>query len=316
MKRKIKVFLFFLILIILVGIVIYNGVPEILSEKTENFKTQKEFSMFFFNKEKIGILEIKGAIFESQEILEKLDKLVNDDSVKGIIVRINSPGGAVGASQEICKALEEMRKKKIIVSSIENIGASGAYYIALGTEKIFSNPGAITGSIGVIMEFYNSSKLWDKIGVSFKTIKSGKYKDIGNPVREMTEEEKKLLQSASDDVYNQFLAQIKKSRKKILEKKFKKLGFKTLDSYINFIANGKIFTGRQAYKYGLIDELGNIYDAAEYIKGKLKLKGKIEFYYPKNRKYPFFLSFLNNFSLKENLPLRGINMLYIVPFSK
>lgn len=244
----------------------------------------------FNNDARIGVLEINGAIMQSRPILEKYIELIEDPSVKGVIIRINSPGGAVGASQELYSVIKKYKDKenKPVCVSIENIGASGGYYAALAADRIYADPGALTGSIGVIMEFYNSSELWDKIGVDFKTIKSGKYKDMGNPVRDMTTEEESILKASSDDVYDQFTQAVVREREPYLRAAMKKQKIEKMDDYVEFIANGKIFSGRQAKEYGLIDECGDIYDVAALMKGSLKLTGDIEFVYPKvKKKFPF-----------------------------
>ncbi len=266
---------------------------------------------------KIAVLEISGPIFDSHQYVKELEELINNPWVAAVIIRINSPGGAVGSSQELYNTIKTMKQKKPIIASIENVGASGAYYLAMATDKIYANPGSITGSIGVIMEFYNTENLWEKIGVSFKVIKSGEYKDIGSPVREMTPEEREFLKASSDNVYEQFLEALKSQRGDILyARKAAELEFKELDAYLHTIADGKIYTGQQAYEIGLIDELGSLYDAADYLHEELNLPRKYDFVRPRRKRFPF-LGIISDIRQFVEINARsGIQILYMCPVSR
>jgi len=198
-------------------------------------------------------LDINGPIYESEAVLEIVRDLRADKDCKGVLVRVESPGGAVGSSQEILAALRGLKEQGIpLVVSFGNIAASGGYYIALAGEKIFANPGTVTGSIGVIFQFPEIEKLMDKAGVSLQTVKSGALKDVGNLSRKATPQEMAYLQTVIDDTYDQFLDDVSAARG--IEK----------DS-LRRHADGRIFTGRQALAAGLVDTLGGLDDAKAWL---------------------------------------------------
>ncbi|MBO8143274.1 MAG: signal peptide peptidase SppA [Thermodesulfobacterium sp.] len=211
-----------------------------------------------FGKPQIGVLQIKGVILESEEYLMAIKEMAKKDSIKAIVVRIDSPGGSVGASQEIFEELKKTRRIKPVVVSMGSVAASGGFYVALGGEKIFASPGTITGSIGVVLELPNIEKLLKKIGVETETIKSGAYKDTGSIYRPLTPEERKYLVQKVKLIHDQFIRTISKERKISLEK-------------VKEIADGKIFTGEEALALGLIDKLGNFWDAVEEAKKMAKI---------------------------------------------
>lgn len=198
-------------------------------------------------KEKIALIRIEGVIVDSKVIVDELHRYGKDDSIKAILLRIDSPGGAVAPSQEIYDAVLRVREEngKKVVTSMGSVAASGGYYIASATDLIFANPGTLTGSIGVIMELTNFQGLFEKLGLKSVTIKSGKNKDVGSPFREMKEEERALLQEVLDDVHSQFIEAVSQGRS---------LDIETVRS----LADGRIFTGRQAKAVGLVDELGSL----------------------------------------------------------
>ncbi len=202
----------------------------------------------FTSGDKVAVLRVEDVIIDSQIYLESIDAIAKDDNVKALVVRIDSPGGSVGPSQEIYSELKKLGKELPIVASIGGVGASGGYYIACATEKIYANPGSITGSIGVIAQFASYEKLLDWAKIDVEVIKSGKYKDVGSPFREMDETDKQYIQELIDNVYSQFKSVVASSRD---------LGTEQVDS----IAEGKIYTGEQALNLKLIDELGTINDA-------------------------------------------------------
>jgi protease-4 len=212
--------------------------------------------------DKIAVVEIKGIIIDSKRVLENLKRFAEDRNIKGIILRIDSPGGAVAPSQEIYSEVRNIQKagEKSIVASFGNVAASGGYYVAAATERIVSNPGTITGSIGVIMEMSNIEKLLEKVGIESYVIKSGKFKDIGSPTRPMTEDERIVIQNVLDDVYMQFIEDVAKARGMELEK-------------VRQIANGSIFSGRQALGLGLVDQLGSFQDAVDLTKELAGIEG-------------------------------------------
>ena len=155
--------------------------------------------------DKIAIVEVKGVITQSSGIIEEIHQYEEDEGVKAIILRIDSPGGGVGPSQEIYREILKVKSKKKVVTSMGSVAASGGYYIACASDLIVANPGTITGSIGVLMEFTNIEELFKKIGIKGVVLKSGEHKDIGSPFREMTPEEKKIIQGVIDNVHQQFI---------------------------------------------------------------------------------------------------------------
>jgi len=201
--------------------------------------------------EKVALVTIEGVIVDSKEVIEQLERHRLNPSVKAIVVRINSPGGAVAASQEIYKGLLKLRESgKPVVASMGSVAASGGYYIASAADQIMANPGSITGSIGVIMQIPNISGLMQKIGVKAVVIKSGEHKDLASAIREPTDAERRILQGVLDDVHSQFIEAVAKSRRMAREK-------------VEALADGRIFSGRQAVALGLVDEVGDLQDAVE-----------------------------------------------------
>jgi len=221
--------------------------------------------------EKVGIIEINGVIADSEDVMRHLKQFREDKGIKAIVVRINSPGGAVGPSQEIFREIRKTVVTKKVVASMGTIATSGGYYIAAGANGIVANPGSITGSIGVIMGFTNYEELLQKIGLVPIVVKSGEYKDIGSPVREMKPEEKKILQDFAKKIHRQFIEDIVDGRK---------MDRKSVES----LADGRIFTGQESKEFGLVDRLGNLEDAIEWAGQLAGIKGKISTVYAKEKK--------------------------------
>jgi protease-4 len=220
--------------------------------------------------DKIAIVEIKGVISQSSGIIEELQLYLEDEGVKAIILRIDSPGGGVGPSQEIHREILKGKSKKKVVTSMGSVAASGGYYIACASDLIVANPGTITGSIGVLMQFSNFEELLKKIGIKGMVLKSGEHKDIGSPFREMTPEEKRIMQEVLDNVHQQFIQAVADGRK--------------LDySKVVQIADGRILTGEQAKNFGLVDKMGNLQDTIDITAKMVGIKGKPNVLYPKKR---------------------------------
>ncbi|WP_020675637.1 signal peptide peptidase SppA [Geopsychrobacter electrodiphilus] len=201
--------------------------------------------------EKIGVIEVNGPITASDGLIKNLIDFRDNKSIKAVILRIDSPGGAVGPSQEIYSEVVKLQKIKPVVVSMGSVAASGGYYIAAPAKRLFANPGTITGSIGVIMSFPNYEGLMEKVGVSSTVVKSGRFKDIGSNSRPFTPDERILMQALIDDVYSQFVEAVS-------------LGRDIPANKVREIADGRIFSGRQALAVGLIDELGGFQDALAY----------------------------------------------------
>ena len=194
----------------------------------------------------VGVVDLTGVIIDPRKALRNLEKFEKDSRVGAVVIRLNSPGGAVAPSQEIYQAVKTY--KKPVVASMGSVAASGAYYVACGAKKIFANAGTITGSIGVIMEFVNLEKLYDWAKVQRYSLKTGKYKDTGADYKAMEPEGRELLQGMIDDVLVQFKEAVSVGRK---------IPLKQLDG----IADGRVFSGTQAKKLGLVDEVGTFRDA-------------------------------------------------------
>ena len=257
------------ILSVLTGIFLPKGKSQHKNAIQAKYEDSSYFSLSpisvgeHFKQDRISIIKLEGIINDSpgssifkdltssNSALELITKATKDSSIKGIVLRINSPGGTVAASQELYKAIINAKKKKPVVISFGDIAASGGYYIASAGDVIFANPGTLTGSIGVITSYLNFYDLLNKIGVKGVVIKSGEFKDIGNPTRPLTEQERKILQALLDDSYDQFLTDVSHGRN-IPKKKVAEL------------AKGLIYTGKQAKKIGLVDYIGDYYKAIKY----------------------------------------------------
>jgi protease-4 len=223
--------------------------------------------------EKVGVIEIEGMMTEAREVIEQIKTFRERESIKAIVLRINSPGGPVGPAQEIYREIEKSVEEKKVVASLGSIAASGGYYVASAADRIMANPGTITGSIGVVMGYTNFQELFKKIGLSPVVIKSGEYKDLASPVREMSEKEREILQTFTDNIHTQFIEDVAQGRGESPDA-------------IRKIADGRIFSGETAMQYGLVDRLGNLADAIEWAGRLGGIKGKIRSVYPPEKKLP------------------------------
>lgn len=226
-------------------------------------------SLSFNNK--IGVIPINGVIKDADTIIEQLIRFRRDKGIKAIILRIDSPGGGVGPSQEIYSETRRTTQAKKVIASLGSLTASGAYYIAAGADKIVANPGTLTGSIGVLMEFITIEELLKKIGIEMQVIKSGEFKDIGALNRKMTDREREMLIRLLEDIRNQFVTAVAKGRNMPREKVLE-------------IADGRIFSGREAKKIGLVDSLGNFRDAVDLAKTMANIKGEVKLVYPERKR--------------------------------
>lgn len=217
----------------------------------------------------VAVVRIEGPIFEVEDTLKELEEFRESETVKAVVVRINSPGGAIGPSQEVFEQIKRVRAagKKVIIS-MGALAASGGYYIASAGDKIVANSGTITGSIGVIMQNFGVERVLKTLNIQPRTITSGKYKDAGTPFREMTSEDRDYLQSLADQMYEIFLKDIAEARGMPLEK-------------VRTLAEGKIYAGAQAKELGLVDELGNLYVAIDIAKKEAGLPEDAKIRWPK-----------------------------------
>jgi protease-4 len=222
--------------------------------------------------DRIALIRVEGVILDSQTTVGELKRFSENPSVKAIVIRIDSPGGGVVPSQEIYDAVKRVRSKnnKAVIASMGSVAASGGYYIAAATDRIVANPGTLTGSIGVIMETANVEGLLQKIGVEGVVIKSGKYKDVGSPLRKMSADERSLLQAVMDDVHKQFIEAVAEGRS--LEPRAAQA-----------LADGRIFTGRQAKEAKLVDELGDLEDAIQLAADVVGIEGEPKVIEPRRR---------------------------------
>jgi len=220
----------------------------------------------------IAVVEADGAIMDSQKIIDNLIEAERNKDIKAIILRVNSPGGAVAPVQEIYEEIVRIDKIKPVYASMATVAASGGYYISAACRKIFASAGTLTGSIGVIISLVDLSKLYDFAKISVSTIKAGKYKDAGNPARPLTEEERKKMQSTISDVHQQFVKDIVAKRQALIKRD------------IDELAQGQIFSGKEALDYGLIDSIGSLWSAGREIHKELNLKGDFGLRFIKKRK--------------------------------
>jgi protease-4 len=229
-------------------------------------RDEESFSAFG---SKIAVVDLNGVIFSPKQIVPQLKKFADDDSVKAIIIHVNSPGGGVAASEEIYREVKRIRdeKKKRIVASIETVGASGAYYVASATNKIYADKGSVVGSIGVIAEWVNYGELlrWAKLNAI--TLKAGEFKDTGSPTREMTPAEREYMQGLIDNMHTQFIQAVADGRH-------------AKEADIRAIANGKVWTGEQANGMKLVDEIADFEGAVKDTARAVNISGEPTLLYP------------------------------------
>ena len=223
---------------------------------------------------KIGVIEVTGPITGSKKTLEDLRRFEEKDSIKGIVVRIDSPGGAVAPSQEIFEAVKEAKATKPLAVSMGTTAASGGYYIACGADTIFANPGTITGSIGVITQLFNVEKLLERVDIQVNTVKTGEFKDAGSPFNKFTPEERKYFSDLLANIYDQFVTDVAERR-----------GLEV--SKVENLADGRVFTGKQAKEYKLVDKLGSLQDAVDFVKQDAGIDGEVDLVYPKEEDIGF-----------------------------
>ena len=221
-------------------------------------------------REKIGIVNIEGAITDSEPVVTQLVQFRKDKGIKAIVLRIDSPGGAVAPSQEIYWEVKKAAATKTVIASMGKVAASGGYYVACAANKIVANPGTLTGSIGVLMEFLQVEELLKKIGVGLEVLKTGEFKDIGSPHRKLSEKDRELISSLMSDIQKQFVEAVARGRNLPIEK-------------VREIADGRILSGAQSKEHGLVDELGNFQDALDLAKKMTGVEGEVTLVYPKKK---------------------------------
>ncbi len=269
---------------VLLMVVLFFFILMIFASYTMKVFKAESTSVGLSNKKgAIAVIEIEGPIMKAKPVVELLQKAEKSNGIKAIILRINSPGGAVGPTQEIYEEIRRIdgpykgadsKEGKPIYASFGAIAASGGYYIGAATRKIYSSPGTLTGSIGVIMNFHDLSKLYEFARVKAEPMKAGRYKDIGSPHRSFTGEERGMLTAMLEGVHKQFIRDIELVRKDRIK------------GDINELAQGQIFTGEQAKDFGLVDELKGLWSAGRAIHSELGLKGEFGLRYVKKKKKP------------------------------
>ncbi len=272
---------------------LFSGILLLTSMLSGNSRPSTALRVMGGNK--IALVKLEGLMVSSERVVEELNDYADDSSIKAIVLRIDTPGGGVVVSQEIYNAVRNARKEgKKVIASMGTVAASGGYYVAAAADRIVTNPGTLTGSIGVIMEFANIEQLLEKIGVKGMVVKSGESKDVGSPMRDMTESEKKLLQGVIDDVHSQFIKAVAEGRH-------------MQESEVRAIADGRIFTGRQALELGLVDQLGDLADSIKIAGELVGIKGKPRVV-EKRKRIPFYDYLLEESSAWiADIILRGIS---------
>ena len=223
------------------------------------------------SKEGVGLIEVKGMILDSRETIRQLRYFLKQDSIKAVVLRVDSPGGIVAPSQEIYAEVKKFAARKKIIVSMGSLAASGGYYISAPATMIYANPGTITASIGVILKLSNIESLMDKIGIKSHTLKTGKYKDSGSPLRQFSAEDRAMLQSVIDNTHQQFVRAVAEGRKLPIED-------------VRKIADGRILSGEQAREYKLVDRLGTLQDAIEEAGRLAGISGDPELLLPPKKK--------------------------------
>ena len=270
---------------IVVGVAALSGTP--LSER------------FTFGKT-VAVVDVRGVISDAADTVEALDHLRQQDATIGVVLRIDSPGGAVAPSQEIYDAVWRLRARKPVVASLGNVAASGGYYVASAADVVVADPGTLTGSIGAIMEVQNVATLAEKVGVSQTVVKSGRFKDVGQPLRAVTDEERALLQRMVDDVLGQFIDAVARGR-----------GMEA--GRVRALADGRLYSGAQARDVGLVDELGGLAEATRVAWSRAGQTGEPRVSHVRMRGRPWWLDLLGLARLPDLLAPGGLLFLYRGP---
>jgi len=220
---------------------------------------------------KVAVVYVAGVLEDASGFLEEFDAFKDREDVKAIVVRVESPGGTIVPAQEIFEEMRKMRDTKPVLASLGNVAASAGYYVACGAQEIWANPGSLTGSIGVLSVLQNYRELMNKIGLKMQIMKAGEFKDMGNPMREMTPEEARIEQSMLDNLHGQFIRDVA-------------LGRNRSEEEIQPLADGRAFTGEQALHAGLVDQLGNLQDVIDRAAELGGIEGEPEVVYPEEKR--------------------------------
>jgi protease-4 len=253
------------------------------------------------DKEGIGLVEVRGMILDSKDTIRQLRYFLKQDRIKAVVLRVDSPGGVVAPSQEIYDEVRKFAAKKKIIVSMGSLAASGGYYISAPATLIYANPGTITASIGVILKLSNIEALMDKIGIKSYTLKTGRFKDSGSPLRELSKEDRAMLQAVIDNTHEQFVRAVAAGRKLPVEE-------------VRKIADGRILSGEQAMGMKLVDRLGTLQDAIEEAGRLVGIKGEPEVIQPPKKKIDYWDVLVDGMEEKFNGTLRsatgGMRLMY------
>jgi protease-4 len=281
-----------LVLFAALGFFLIVGLASYSYLVTEGFAT--------FSKNAVAVVSVQGVIEDASEIVRSLDALTDNDGVRAVVLRVDSPGGGVAPSQEIYGAIERVRERKPVVASLGGMAASGGYYIASACDAIVANPGTLTGSIGVIMETGNVTELMKKLGVQGVVVKAGKFKDIGSPLREMTDEERRFLEGLLANVHAQFIAAVAKGRK-------------LPEDQIRPLADGRIYSGQQALDLHLVDVLGGLRDAVELAATRGGIHGEPRWLEIQKHQPPWWWRRITGLIEEGPAAVHGLEFLYTGP---
>lgn len=251
----------------------------------------------------VGVVEMKGMIIDSTDINDQLRYFLENDRIKAVVLRVDSPGGVVGPSQEIYEEVKKFAAKKTLVVSMGSVAASGGYYISAPATMIYANPGTLTGSIGVLMKLSNIQGLLGKIGLSSFVLKSGKFKDSGSPVRPMTSEEHRLFQGVIDSMHGQFVRAVAEGRKLPV-------------ATVRTLADGRVYSGEQALQVKLVDKIGNFQDAVDAAAKMAGIEGKPKLVYPEEKRQSLLSLLVEGTSdrIAEKLKIEsGLKAVYEMP---
>lgn len=242
----------------------------------------------------IGVVEVFGVMDEAlgRRAIENIERWTDNNSIKAIVIHVNSGGGGVAISQEMYDAILRARDEKPVVTSMASVAASGGYYIACATDRIIANPGTLTGSIGVIFQYHTFEGLMHKVGIGTETVKSGELKDVGSYSRPMSEKEELMLRSVVMDTYEQFVSVVAEGRGKDVEEVYP-------------LADGSVYTGLQAYNLGLVDTLGGLHEAVEIAADLAGLEGEPKLVRRYDRKKITFFDLLGNVTELLSRPIEN-----------
>ncbi|HSD11906.1 MAG TPA: signal peptide peptidase SppA [Candidatus Binatia bacterium] len=272
---------------ILRGLLVLSAFGFVVIVALAAFSYLRSEGIALLEKNAVAVVSVEGVIEDSRDTVRALDRLAKNDAVRAVVLRVNSPGGGVAPSQEIYGAVLRVREKKPIVGSLGGVAASGGYYIASACDVIVANPGTLTGSIGVIMQTGNVSELLKKLGIQGVIVKAGRFKDIGSPLREMSEEEKRLLDGLLENVHSQFIAAVSRGRNLPVEQ-------------VRPLADGRIYSGEQAREVKLVDQLGGLRDAVQIAAERAGISGEPSWIEIEKRQPPWWWRRLTG--LMENGP--------------